>query len=159
VDTDAKKMERFCDGLDGDLYERLILLEPNSYHVLVNKAISQEDAMKKAQKDRKRQADFTPGRESSKQFRLAKKRTHGSSQSSASGQWRMTSFQNKPSGNFHYQKNQQQVSKPIKNFHPAYATIVDSPGIMPMSARTPNSRSPSSRSRTPDPLMTTTTRS
>jgi hypothetical protein len=40
VDTDAKKMERFCDGLDGDLYERLILLEPNSYHELVNKAIS-----------------------------------------------------------------------------------------------------------------------
>jgi hypothetical protein len=40
VDTDAKKMERFRDGLDGDLYERIILLEPNSYHELVNKAIS-----------------------------------------------------------------------------------------------------------------------
>jgi hypothetical protein len=40
VDTDVKKMERFRDGLDGDLYERLILLEPNSYHELVNKAIS-----------------------------------------------------------------------------------------------------------------------
>jgi hypothetical protein len=64
VDTDAKKMERFRDGLDGDLYERLILLEPNSYHELVNKAISQEDAMKKAQEDRKRQADFTSGSES-----------------------------------------------------------------------------------------------
>jgi hypothetical protein len=61
-------MERFCDGLDGDLYERLILLEPNSYHELVNKAISQEDAMKKAQKDRKRQADFTSGSGSSKQL-------------------------------------------------------------------------------------------
>jgi hypothetical protein len=66
VDTDAKKMERFRDGLDGNLYKRLILLEPNSYHELVNKAISQEDAMKKAQKDRKRQADFTSGSESSK---------------------------------------------------------------------------------------------
>jgi hypothetical protein len=111
VDTDAKKMEHFCDGLDGDLYERLVLLEPNSYHELVNKAISQEDAMKKAQKDRKRQADFTSGSESSKQFHFVKKHTHGSSQSSPSGQWRMTSFQIKPSGNFHYQKNQQQVSK------------------------------------------------
>jgi hypothetical protein len=40
VDTNAKKMECFCDGLDGDLYERLILLEPSSYHELVNKAIS-----------------------------------------------------------------------------------------------------------------------
>jgi hypothetical protein len=48
VDTDAKKMEHFRDGLDSDLYERLILLEPNSYHELVNRAISQEDAMKKA---------------------------------------------------------------------------------------------------------------
>jgi hypothetical protein len=112
VDTDAKKMERFRDGFGGDLYERLILLEPNSYHELVNKVISQEDAMKKAQKDRKRQADFTSGSESSQHFRLVKKHTHGSSQSSPSGQWRMTSFQNKPSGNFQYQKNQQQVSKP-----------------------------------------------
>jgi hypothetical protein len=48
-----RRLERFRDGLDGDLYERLILLEPNSYHELVNKAISQEDAMKKAQKNRK----------------------------------------------------------------------------------------------------------
>jgi hypothetical protein len=30
VDTDAKKMERFRDGLDGDMNKRLILLEPNS---------------------------------------------------------------------------------------------------------------------------------
>jgi hypothetical protein len=39
VDTDAK-MERFCDGLDGKLYERLNLLEPTNFHELVNKAIS-----------------------------------------------------------------------------------------------------------------------
>jgi hypothetical protein len=54
VDTDAKKMERFRDGLKSELYERLNLLEPNSYHELVNKAISQEDAMMKVQKERKR---------------------------------------------------------------------------------------------------------
>jgi hypothetical protein len=112
VDTDAKKMECFRDGLGCDLYERLILLDPNSYCELVNKAISQKDAMKKAQKDRKRQADFTSGSESSKQLRFVKKHTHRSSQPPPSGQWRMTSFQNKPSGNFQYQKNQQQVSKP-----------------------------------------------
>jgi hypothetical protein len=99
VDTDAKKLERFRDGLDGDPYERLILLEPNSYHELVNKAISQEDAMKKAQEDRKQQADFTSGSESSKQFRFVKKRTHGSSQSSPSGHRIMTPLQDKPSGN------------------------------------------------------------
>jgi hypothetical protein len=53
VDTDAKKMERFRDGLKSELYERLNLLEPNSYHELVNKAISQEDAMMKVQKRRR----------------------------------------------------------------------------------------------------------
>jgi hypothetical protein len=47
MDTDAKKMERFCDGLRSELYERLNLLEPNGYHELVNKAISQEDALMK----------------------------------------------------------------------------------------------------------------
>jgi hypothetical protein len=47
VDLDAKKMERFRDGLDGKLYERLNLLGPANFHELVNKAISQEDAMKK----------------------------------------------------------------------------------------------------------------
>jgi hypothetical protein len=30
VDTDAKKMERFRDGQDGELYERLNLIEPNN---------------------------------------------------------------------------------------------------------------------------------
>jgi hypothetical protein len=54
VDTDAKKMERFRDDLKIELYERLNLLEPNSYHELVNKAISREDAMMKVQKDKKR---------------------------------------------------------------------------------------------------------
>jgi hypothetical protein len=36
--------------------------------------------MKKAQKDRKRQADFTSSSEPGKQFRFVKKHTHGSSQ-------------------------------------------------------------------------------
>jgi hypothetical protein len=61
VDTDAKKMERFCDGLRSELYERLKLLEPNSYHKLVNKAISQEDAMMKVQKEKKRHIEFASG--------------------------------------------------------------------------------------------------
>jgi hypothetical protein len=47
VDTDAKKMERFRDGLDGKLYERLNLLKQNNFHELVDKAISLEEAMKK----------------------------------------------------------------------------------------------------------------
>jgi hypothetical protein len=68
VDTDAKKMERFCDGLKSELYERLTLLEPNSYHELVNKAISQEEAMMKVQKEKKRQNEFALGDGSARNF-------------------------------------------------------------------------------------------
>jgi hypothetical protein len=100
VDTDAKNMERFCDGLRSELYERLNLLEPNSYHGLVNKAISQEDAMMKVQKETKRPNDFASGDGSGKKFRFVKKNAHGSSQSSTSVHWRMIPCQHKPSGNF-----------------------------------------------------------
>jgi hypothetical protein len=113
--------------------------------------------MKKAQKDRKRQADFTSGSESSKQLWFVKKNIHGSSQSSPSGQWRITSFQNKCSGNFQYQQNQQQVSKP-KELQPRICYNCRQSGIT-QSVRTPDSRSPSSRSRTANPLKATTARS
>jgi hypothetical protein len=72
VDTDAQKMERFRDGLDGKLYERLNLLEPANFHELVNKAISQEDAIKKAHRDKKRPSGFAPGSETNKKFRFVK---------------------------------------------------------------------------------------
>jgi hypothetical protein len=112
VDTDAKKMERFRDGLRSELYERLNLLEPNSYHELVNKAISQEDAMMKVQKEKKRQKDFASGVGSGKKFRFVKNNAHGFSQSSASGHWRMTPSQHKPSESFQYHQAQPQVFKP-----------------------------------------------
>jgi hypothetical protein len=112
VDNDAKKIERFYDGLHGDLYERLNLYEPNSYQDLVNKVISQEDAMSKAQKDRKRQAGFTTTGGSGKKFRFVKKGTQGPPQSSSTGHWRVTPPQNKPPRNFQLRKAQQQPYKP-----------------------------------------------
>jgi hypothetical protein len=51
----------------------------------VNKAISQEDAMSKAQKDRKRQAGFTATGGSGTKFRFVKKGTQGPPQSSSTG--------------------------------------------------------------------------
>jgi hypothetical protein len=54
------------------LYERLNLLEPNSYHELVNKAISQEDAMMKVQKE-KRHNEFASEIGSGKKFCFVKK--------------------------------------------------------------------------------------
>jgi hypothetical protein len=54
VDTDAKKMEHFRDGLKSDLYERLNLPEPNSYDELVNKAIGCHDEGTKGQEETER---------------------------------------------------------------------------------------------------------
>jgi hypothetical protein len=145
VDNDAKKIERFRDGLHGDVYERLNLYEPNSYQDLVNKAISQEDAMSKAQRDRKRQARFTTTGGSGKKFRFVKKGTQGPPQSSSTGHWRVTPSQSKPSGNFQFRKAQQQPFKPNAPrlttttvlSRIAAATIVGNPDTMPMSAPSP----------------------
>jgi hypothetical protein len=72
-----RRIEHFLDGLHRDLYERLNLYEPNNYQDLVNKAISQENTMTKAQKDRKRQARFTTAGGSGKKFHFVKKGTLG----------------------------------------------------------------------------------
>jgi hypothetical protein len=60
VDTDMKKMELFREGLNIELAERLNLVKFDSYPMLVNKAISQEDAMKRAQAERKRKTNSMP---------------------------------------------------------------------------------------------------
>jgi hypothetical protein len=70
MDTDAKKMERFSDGLDGELYERLKLIEPNNFHELVNKAISQEDAMKRPRETKRGRLVLLRAAELTKSFAL-----------------------------------------------------------------------------------------
>jgi hypothetical protein len=91
---------RFRDGLDGKLYERLNLLEPANFHELVNKAISQEDAMKNAHGDKKRMSGFAPGSGTGKKFRFVKKNAPNPSQQSSTGCWTMKPSQSKPAGNF-----------------------------------------------------------
>jgi hypothetical protein len=98
VDTDAKKMERFRDGLGGKLYERLNLLEPANFHELVNKAISQEDAMKKAHGDKKRMSGFALGSGTGKKFRFVKKNTPNPSQQSSTVRWTMKPSRANPQG-------------------------------------------------------------
>jgi hypothetical protein len=112
VDTDAKKIERFRDGLDGKLYERLNLLEPESFHNLVNKDISEEDAMKKAHRDKKRPPGFASGSRTNKKFRFVKKNVPNPSQQSSTGRWTMKPSQGKPSGNFQFRNAQRQAPKP-----------------------------------------------
>jgi hypothetical protein len=112
VDIDAKKMQRFRDGLDGKLYERLNLLEPENFHELVNKAISQEDAMKKAHKFKKRPSGFATGSGTNKKFLFVKKNVPSSSRPSSTRRWTMKPSQGKPSGNFLFRNAQQQAPKP-----------------------------------------------
>jgi hypothetical protein len=112
VDSDAKKIERFRDGLDGKLYERLNLIEPENFHELVNKAISQEDAMKKSHMDKKRPSGFAPGSGTNKKFLFVKKNVPNPSQQSSTGRWTMKPSQSKPSGNFQFRNAQQQAPKP-----------------------------------------------
>jgi hypothetical protein len=100
MDTDAKKIERFRHGLDGKLYERLNLLEPENFHELVNKAISQKDAMKMAHRDKKRSSGFALGSGTNKKFRFVKKNVPNPSQKSSIGRWTMKPPQGKPSRNF-----------------------------------------------------------
>jgi hypothetical protein len=49
-----KKMDLFREGLNSKLSERLNLVKCDSYPMLVNKAITQEDAMKRAEAKRKK---------------------------------------------------------------------------------------------------------
>jgi hypothetical protein len=110
-----RKIECFRDGLHRDLYERLNLYDHNSYQDLVNKAISQEDAMSKAQKDRKRRAGFTATGGSGKKFRFVKKGTQGPPQSSSTRHWGVTPSQNKSFGNFQAQQQPYKPTAPPTN--------------------------------------------
>jgi hypothetical protein len=82
------------------------LLEPESFHELVNKTISQEDDMKKAHRDKKR-SGFSSGSGTNKKFRFVKKNVPNPSQQSSTGRWTMKSSQGKPSGNFQFRNAQQ----------------------------------------------------
>jgi hypothetical protein len=80
-----KKMDRLCEGLYGELYERLNLIKIVSYPELVNMAISQEVAMKRAQQDKKRKFNQASGSGQGKTFKMVKKNVQGSTQPSSLG--------------------------------------------------------------------------
>jgi hypothetical protein len=115
-------MERFRDGLDGKLYERLNLLEPENFHELVNKAISQEDAMKKAHRDMKRPSGFAPGSGTNKKFHFVKKNVPNPSQQSSTGRWTMKPSQGKPLGN---PSSATLSSRPLSLMHPHTTSEID----------------------------------
>jgi hypothetical protein len=148
VDTDAKKMERFRDGLDRKLYEHLNLLKPANFNELVNKAIFQEDAMKKAHGDKKRMSGFAPGSGTGKKFHFVKKNTPNPSQQSSTGHWTMKPSQSKPAGNF----SSAMLSSRLQSLMHLLATLVIvvastvvSRGITAVSVSSPGRSSPTPR--------------
>jgi hypothetical protein len=113
VDTDMKKMELFREGLDSKLAERLNLVKFDSYPMLVNKAISQEDAIKGAQAERKRKADSMPNNAQHCKIRIIRKAFLDFQQASQSERLVAKLSQDRTQENLHLPNTQQLTPKPI----------------------------------------------
>jgi hypothetical protein len=148
VDTDAKKMERSRDGLDGKLYKRLNLLEPANFHELVNKAISQEDDLKKGHGDKKRMSGFAPGSGTGKKFRLVKKNVPSPSQQSSTVRWTMKPSRANPQGTSSsamLSSRLQSLMHLLASLVIVVASTVVSQGITSASVPSPGGSSPTHR--------------
>jgi hypothetical protein len=113
VDTDMKKMELFCEGLNSKLYERLIPVKFDNYPMLVNKAISQEDAMKRAQAERKRKANSMPNNVQLCKIRIMQKSFPDFQQASQSGRLVAKWSKDQTQENLHFPNTQQLTPKPF----------------------------------------------
>jgi hypothetical protein len=112
VDTDAKKMDGFRRGLDPKLYEKLNPIKTNSYHEIVDLAISQEDAMKKVQNAKKRKAAFNSSNAPKCQFHIVWKPQQNFQRNQRSGRWVAKPPQNQQQGNFRSPNFQQRNARP-----------------------------------------------
>jgi hypothetical protein len=113
VDTDVKNMELFREGLNSKLSERLNLVKFDSYPILVNKAISQEDAMKRAQTERKRKANSMPNNAQLCKIRIMWKTFPDFQQASQSERLVAKSSQDRTQENLHFSNTQQPTPKPV----------------------------------------------
>jgi hypothetical protein len=112
VDMDAKKMDRLRRGLDPELYEKLNPTKTNSYHEIVDLAISQEDAMKRVQNAKKRKAVFNSNNAPKHKFRIVQKAPQNSQRNQRSGRWVVRPPQNHQQGNFRSPNFLQQNARP-----------------------------------------------
>jgi hypothetical protein len=108
-----KKMELFREGLNSKLVERLNLVKIDSYPMLVNKAISQEDAIKRAQAERKRKANSMPNNVQCCKMRIMRKTFLDFQQASQSERLVAKLSQDQTLGNLHLPNTQQPTPKPI----------------------------------------------
>jgi hypothetical protein len=60
ADSDAKKQDRFCRGLNTKLKERLNLVKANTFSELVNMALTQEDCITAHRAEKKRKTPTGP---------------------------------------------------------------------------------------------------
>ena len=70
VDSDARKQDRFCRGLNTKLKERLNLVRPNSFNEMVNMAITQDDCITAHRAEKKRKAPTGPSSAQPPRYRL-----------------------------------------------------------------------------------------
>ena len=105
VDNDEKKMDRFRHGLDPELYERLNPIKTNSYHEIVDLAISQEDAIKRTQDARKRKAAFNPNNTPSRKFHMVKKISSNAQRNPQQGRWVVKPPQNQNNSKTEHEKH------------------------------------------------------
>jgi hypothetical protein len=113
VDTDMKKMELFREGLNSKLAKWLNLVKFDSYPMLVNKAISQEDAMKRAQAEKKRKANSMPDNAQHCKIRIMRKTFPDFQQASQSETSVAKLSQERTQENLHLPNTQQLTPKPI----------------------------------------------
>jgi hypothetical protein len=98
-ENDRLRARRFQLELErGDRLQRIVDLEAEVH--------TQEDAMKKAHRDKKRSSSFALGSGTYKKFRFVKKNVPNPSQQSSTGRWTMNPSQSKPSGNFQFRNAQ-----------------------------------------------------
>jgi hypothetical protein len=106
-------MEIFCEGLNSKLYERLILVKFDSYLMLVNKAISREDSMKRAQADGRREVNSMPHNAQLCKIHIIRKTFPDFQQASQLGRLVAKSSQDRTQENHHFPNTQQPTPKPF----------------------------------------------
>jgi hypothetical protein len=70
VDSDEKKRDRFCRGLNTKLREHLNTVRADSFNELVNLAISQEDCIVAHRAEKKRKAPMAAPSAQAQRFRI-----------------------------------------------------------------------------------------
>jgi hypothetical protein len=70
ADSDEKKRDRFCRGLNTKLRERLNIVRADSFNELVNLAISQEDCIVAHRAENKRKAQVSAPSAQPQRFRI-----------------------------------------------------------------------------------------